>query len=335
MGKAVRLADIGKALGISAVSVSKALAGKPGVSEDMRRKVVKLAREMGYEGVKSRAEAEPTGNIGVLVARRFFEENSFYFDLYRQITLAVGAAGCSCILEVIQPEMERSGDMPVMLTEHKVDGAILMGDLAEDYFSRLENCGIPCILLDFQRVETKWDCVVGDNLNGGYLLTRHLLQTGHTKIGYVGSIFATSSIMSRYLGYHKALQLAGIEPRTDWRLEDRDEDGNFITPVMPSEMPEAFVCNNDEVAMKLIEQLRERGCRVPEDVAVCGYDDSRFAQLSDPPLTTYRVDIGRMAKIAVDRLAERFSQPEYGPLIFTVPGQIVIRQSSGAAKKLT
>ena len=89
MGKPVRMADIAERLGISVVSVSKALAGKSGVSEEMRAKVVALAQELGYEGVRGPAAAG-TGNVGVLVADRFFNENvfSFYTSLYRSLVLS-------------------------------------------------------------------------------------------------------------------------------------------------------------------------------------------------------------------------------------------------------
>ena len=83
--------------------------------------------------------------------------------------------------------------------------------------------------------------------------------------------------MDRYLGYTKALLRAGLEPRADWRLEDRGADGRFIPLTLPQQMPQAFVCSCDEVAYNLVETLRRAGYRVPQDVAVAGYDDFRSA----------------------------------------------------------
>ena len=168
MGKPVRMADIAERLGISVVSVSKALAGKSGVSEEMRAKVVALAQELGYEGVRGPAAAG-TGNVGVLVADRFFNENvfSFYTSLYRSLVLACGAEGLTCMMEIVSREAERSASLPVLVTGRKVDGLIFLGNLDPDYLHAVAGSGLPCLLLDFYIPGGKADCVVSDNLDGG------------------------------------------------------------------------------------------------------------------------------------------------------------------------
>ena len=104
----------------------------------------------------------------------------------------------------------------------------------------------------------------------------------------MGSILATSSIMDRYLGYLRALRTADIVPREEWRLEDRGSDGKLIPLELPEDLPQAFVCSCDVVAYSLVDALEKRGIRVPEDVAVCGYDDFSITPSSRVPLTTYR-----------------------------------------------
>ena len=333
MGKPVRMADIAEKLDISVVSVSKALAGKPGVSEEMRAKVVALAKQMGYEGTKVHSEQAGTGNIGVLVSDRFFAENAFYTSLYRSLVLQSGGAGFTCMVEIVTPEAEHGCVLPSLITGRKVDGAIFMGNMDPAYLRKVEAAGLPCLMLDFQLPGRASDCVVSDNIDGGYTLAEHLLSTGRRSVGFVGSIRSTSSIMDRYLGYQKALRLAGITPREDWLLEDRDEDGRFIPLQLPETLPEAFLCSCDEVAYNLVEALRRIGRRVPEDVAVCGYDDFRFATLCQPPLTTYRVNVEQMAAAVVDWLARRIRLEETLPsMMWTVPGQLVTRESTSAAE---
>ena len=107
MAKPVRMADIAEKLGISIVSVSKALAGKPGVSEEMRARVAALAKEMGYEPAKARGAAGATNNIGVLVSDRSFSENTFYTNLYRSLVIRSGSTGYTCMMEIVSPEAER------------------------------------------------------------------------------------------------------------------------------------------------------------------------------------------------------------------------------------
>ena len=333
MGKPVRMADIAEKLNISVVSVSKALAGKPGVSEEMRAKVVALARQMGYEGGRTSPEPGGTGNIGVLVSDRFFDESTFYNSLYRSLVLSSGEEGLTCMLEIIPLEAELGCSMPALITGRKVDGLILMGNLERGYFRTVVDSGLPCVLLDFHMSDLALDCVVSDNIEGGFALTSHLLERGRRDIAFVGSILSTSSIMDRYLGYQRALREAGIVPREDWLLEDRNRDGSFIPLSLPQQMPQAFVCNCDEVAYNLVALLRESGVRVPEEAAVCGYDDFRFATLCQPQLTTYRVDVELMAQTAVNRLSARIRREEGRTMRYTIPGRLVVRESSGGAEQ--
>ena len=196
MGKPVRMADIAEQLNISVVSVSKALAGKPGVSEEMRAKVVALARQMGYAG-RSGSESGNTGgtgNIGVLVSDRFFNENTFYSNLYRSLVLSSTGEGLTCMLEIVSDEVEKAGQMPTLVTGRKVDGLIFMGNLDLDYLRTVTASGLPCILLDFYIPCGPLDCVVSDNLEGGIALTEHLLSQGCQEIGFVGSIWASCAI---------------------------------------------------------------------------------------------------------------------------------------------
>ena len=332
MAKPVRMADIAEKLDISVVSVSKALSGKPGVSEEMRAKIVALAKQLGYEGTKIHSELAGTGNIGVLVSDRFFAENAFYSSLYRALVLKSGNEGFTCMAEIVTPEAEQGAVLPALVAGRKVDGIIFMGNLDPAYLSNVEASGLPYLMLDFQLPGRACDCVISDNMDGGFALTEHLLRLGRRQIGFVGSIRATSSIMDRYLGYQKALRLAGLTPREEWLLEDRDADGAFLPIRLPENLPEAFLCSCDEVAYNLVTALRQSGRRVPEDVAVCGYDDFRFATLCQPPLTTYRVNAEQMASAVVGWLARKIRQedsPE--PMMWTVPGRLVVRESTGAA----
>ena len=296
MGKSVRMADIAERLNISVESVSKALAGKRGVGEEMRSKVVALAKEMGYEGSKGAGEPAKTGNIGVLVANRFFMGDAFYSNLYRLLILKSGALGLTCLMEIVLPEAERDGSLPALVTGQKVEAVILMGQFSSSYIQAVTDTGLPFLFLDFWVPGYAKNAVISDNIDGGYQLTKHLLETGRREIGFVGSIQATPSIMNRYMGYQWALYTEGITPEKEWILDDRDEDGIFVPVALPQTLPQAFVCSCDEIAYHLIEQLKNAGKRVPEDVAVCGYDNVRTPAISQSPLlTTYQVNLERMA----------------------------------------
>ncbi len=192
----------------------------------MRARVVALARQMGYESGRMRPEAAGSGNIGVLVADRFFDENAFYTSLYRSLVIQCGEEGLACMIEIVSQEAEMEARLPALAAGRKVDGLVVMGNLAVPYIVALRECAIPGILLDGNIPGQALDCVLSDNMDGGYTLTRHLLDRGYTEIGYVGAILSTSSIMERYLGYQRALRGAGIVPKEEWLLADRDRDGH-------------------------------------------------------------------------------------------------------------
>lgn len=328
MAKTVRMSDIAKRLGISTVSVSKGLAGKDGVSEAMRAKIIATAKEMGYQP-PVHTQAQTGGEtIGILVADRFFNENAFYSNLYRSVLKCAAEQNISVLMEIVLPQAEKSCNMPTFLVNHKVDGLIFMGEISRRYLATAVQTGVPFMLLDFYDDAIAADCVLSDNTSGSYIMTEHLISTGRRNIGFVGSVQSTSSIMDRYLGYVKALLRAGLPVRDDWRLEDRDDRGIFIPFTLPHEMPDAFVCNCDEVAYNLVETLKRNGYRVPQDVAVTGYDDYRFSLISKPQLTSYRVDVDGMAKAVVAQLRRKMAhKPAIAPTVI-VPGGFVRREST-------
>lgn len=331
MDKKIRMADIAKALDVSVVSVSKALSGQSGVSRETREKILELAREWGYVPLRTKKN-EPhgvvTGNVGILVADRFFSDSKFYSNLYRHVLMCCRDHDLSALLELVTPEAETECTLPAIVQGKKVDGLIFMGEIDQRYLHTVAESGLPYMLLDFYREELEADSVISDNVAGGYRLTKHILDTGRKTVGFVGSIHATSSIMDRYLGYSKALLKAGIPVQPQWLIEDRDARGELIPAVLPEHIPEAFVCSCDEVAYNLVEKLKRLGYRIPRDVAVAGYDDFTFAQISSPHLTTYRVDVAAMADMVVGQLVRKIKGKHVTKGNMVVAGRFIPRGST-------
>lgn len=330
MDKKVRMADIAEKLDVSVVTVSKALSDKEGVSDAMRDKIKTLAHQMGYTPLRTRAvgaSASATGNIGILVVDRFFADNNFYSNLYRQLSLCCNEHGYAALLEIVTAENAANEVLPAMIQGKKVDGLIFMGQMDTHYVAAVARSRIPYILVDFYDEHIRALSVTSDNLVGGYQLTEHLLAGGRKRIGFIGSIRATSSIMDRFLGYTKALLKAYQNVRMDWVIEDRDDEGNFLPIQLPTDMPQAFLCSCDEVAYNLVQQLHNSGYRVPEDVAVVGYDDYHYALVCNPRLTSYRVDLARLGAVAVKQLLHAIDGP-CPPEKIVVSGDLVRREST-------
>ena len=231
-------------------------------------------------------------------------------------------------MEIVFPQAEKNCTMPTFLVNRKVDGLIFMGEIDRRYLATAIQSGLPFMLLDFYDDAIAADCVLSDNTSGSYMITEHLIETGRRNIAFVGSVLSTSSIMDRYLGYVKALLRARLPVRPDWLIEDRDSRGIFIPITLPVEMPDAFVCNCDEVAFNVVETLKRRGYRVPQDVAVTGYDDFRYSTICNPPLTTHRVDVEAMARTVVAQLCRKMAHKQPLAPTVVIPGAFVRREST-------
>ena len=331
MKKKVTLTDIAKACNTSNVTISKALAGKSGVSDELRAKIISTAEELGY--VSSKLTASSGGNIGILIPEKFINPNgSFYWALYNNLVQRFKKKNISCIQENITTEEEDALIMPKLLTGHNTVGIISLGQLNENYIRKLMELKQNILLLDYYLTGIDADCIVTNGFFGGYKLTTYLISQGHTEIGFVGTRLATSSIFDRYMGYMKAMLEHSLSIRDEWLLDDRESNNELFPHItFPERLPTALVCNCDETAFKVIRDLRAQGVSVPDDVSVVGYDNYLISEISDPPITTINVNAGEMADLAVSTILERIGNPKLPTRIQTIDGKPVFK---GSVKKI-
>ncbi|MBQ9906032.1 MAG: LacI family DNA-binding transcriptional regulator [Oscillospiraceae bacterium] len=342
MKNGIRMSDIAKELGVSVVTVSNALNDRGGVSEDMRRKIKERASELGYRPSAPRTprKAVPEvqqqgGSIGILTSERFANvRGTFYWFLTAGVSKELTHCNLYSVYESISEADERSGVLPRIAAERQVRGLIIVGQLATDYLERLASLHLPMLFLDFYDKHSEIDAVISDNFYDSYLMTDRLVQLGHKKIGFIGSVTATSSIHDRFLGYIKCLMENGLEYRKDWTLEDRLPNGYSLTEfAFPEEMPTAFVCNCDETAFRVIGALQRREIRVPEDISVTGYDNYTVSDMCVPAITTVEVDLAEMAHAAVSLLLKRIENPQKQPSRYVIRGSIILKQSMAAPRE--
>ena len=335
MVKAVKLADIAEKVGVSVVTVSKALSGQKGVSEEMRARIKELADEMGYTPIHTaQAGRSRSYTVGVVTFETYFTRfASFYWKMYQELATRAVKKNCFSMLEVISSYDEDNLVWPKLITENqKIDGIIVIGRPKQSYLKMLyQNKKIPMVFMDFYDDEEIVDSVVSASFNGMYRMTDYLIKNGHTKVGFVGSVMYTESITDRYFGYCKALMEHGIEVRQDWVIRDRDYSDGVIgieyKLQLPKEMPTAFVCNNDVTAYALIRQLEERNYHVPEDISVVGYDDYLYPEYGDSRITTYLVDMAEMSRIALSCIIKRIENISMNASVHIVNGRIIERTS--------
>jgi LacI family transcriptional regulator len=323
------MSDIARELGVSTVTVSKALSGKEGVGKELRKSIVQKAEAMGYvyNSLPRGMLEGRTYNIGILIAAKYLGESSFYWIFYQRLLLALKNTSYTGILEVVSGEDEMACVIPSIVTANKIDGLVLLGQFPNAYLSAITATIRQCVFLDFYSDIGQCDCVASNTFLGSYNLTKLLISAGHKKIAFVGSISATTSIIDRYMGYCKAMLEAGLP--YDAAIDDRDNRGVYLTEIQlkPGSYT-AYVCNNDQIAGNVIRQLRRAGLAVPADISLVGFDNESEAVTDGIGITSLEVNIDSMCEKCIDTLIQHIESEEYGPPgISFIDGKIVVKQS--------
>ena len=326
----VTMRDIAAKLGISVVTVSKALNDKDGVGEELKRKIKETANEMGYR-INALAKAMKEGysyNIGVICAERFTSGvQPFYMQFYQYIAKSLEESHYSAILHILSATDEEELVFPRIYNEKKIDGFIILGQLSQKYLQAMHDEGIHIVCLDFYTDNPVLDCVITDNFYASYKLTNYLIKCGHRQIGFVGNLHTTSSIQDRFLGYYKSLLEHGLELKQEWIVKDRDELGKILEIVLPEQLPEAFVCNCDQIAYLVIQALNQRGVQVPLECSVVGFDNDLYSTISSPAITTVEVNMPEMAKAAANIIVQKVQGQTMQNSRLLINGKIVYRDS--------
>ena len=199
----------------------------------------------------------------------------------------------------------------------------------------LENAGIPVVLLDrcFERYpdRSNLDLVGIDNHRAGYVLTRHLLQSGARRIVFAMRRNSASTVETRVAGYRNALfNLQGGKQGSV--ITGDFDDPHFVKEMLEHEKPDGIVCANDLTAARLMQTLVALGVRIPADVKMVGLDDVSYAKFLPTPLTTLRQDCAQIGTVAMEVMLDRIRQPDRPARDVHVRTELIIRSSCGTGK---
>lgn len=319
--------DIADDLDITVMSVSKALSGKEGVSEELRAKIIAKAEELGYKKASLQKEENNSKNIGIIVAERVLNANPSFMSIQQSLITQLGQLDCYGMTEIISEETEHLLLEPKLIKENKVDGFIILGEMESSYLDKLKSIELPFVLMTFIFDDVTDNSIVCDNIYFGYTLTQYLFNKGYKKIGYVGNPLFDAGVMDRYLGYHKGLILNSAKPREDYIINDVNEYGEEQGLFLPEDMPDAFICNDCRVAYKLIHQLEGMEYDIPDDIAVAAFDDGIYADFGIPKLTTFTVDYNEMARMAAESMVVKIQDPSIKLGKKILLGKVVERES--------
>jgi len=317
--------DVAREAGVSVNTVSRALAGKPDVSPETRARVLEVAERLGYRPNKLARglRSNKTGTIGVVVTDI---ANPFFGALVKGVERAARQHDYSIILQDTDEDYEREREAIQVMLAERVDGLLITPvQTGTETIEELKEAGLPFVLLGRHFDDLETDYVVTDDVEGGFLATEHLIKLGHKRIAMINGPLHISSARERFQGYKKALDHYGIE--LDESIVSAGatttEEGYELTKSLLDRpaRPTAIFAYSDFVAFGVMRAIREARLKVPEDVAVVGYDDVEFSSHLEVPLTTVKIPKGLLGERAVESLLNKID----GKVSDRKPEQIVLQ----------
>jgi LacI family transcriptional regulator len=328
--KRVTITDVAAEAGVSVATVSKVINGRDGVAAATTARVKAVIDELGYESslVARSLRSSRTDVIGILVD----DFEPFSTELLKGAALALHGTGYEVVVYASGGRSQAQAGWErryLSRMDGMTDGIILVTPSLVDVTPGVS--GGPIVAVDPHTGSSGLPTVDSDNFRGAATATRHLLDLGHRRIGFLAGRPDLESARQRERGFRHAMAEAGIDVDPDlvvvgdYTPEGADEPAHRLLGM--DEPPTAIFAANDLSAIETIEVAQSRGLRVPDDVSVVGFDNVPESALVDPPLTTIDQSIQQMGFEAVRLLIEMIDEPERPPVQVTLPTELVVRQS--------
>jgi LacI family transcriptional regulator len=327
------LEDIARKCGVSRSTVSRVINQEANVSPDTRQRVMDVIQKINFQpNLAARGlAAGHTQVIGLVIptgVMAIFTDP--YFPLVIQgVSAACNARGYSVMLWLAEPEYERR-TISQILYNGLIDGVVVSSMLVNDpLIERLYESKRPFITIGRHPTNDKIDYVDADNRAGSYQGVLHILRTGHRRVGVINGPRNTIASQDRYQGYLDALRERGMPliPELVAEGEFSDTTGYLAMKRLLPHCPDAVFVASDAMAFAAMRAIQEAGLRIPEDIAVVGFDDIPAAANSKPPLTTVRQPIQRTGSVAAEMLVDMIEHPDPQPRRIVLPTELVIRSS--------
>lgn len=302
--------ELAEKLGMSAAAVSIALNNKPGVSEITRETVIRAARENGYDFSRIKRKMPDHGKIAYVIYKKHgavVADTQFFAELTEGITVSCTERGYTLDIRYITSDDHVDRELKA-LQSSGANGVLLLGtEMMRQDLLPFVSFPLPTVVLDtyFDRIDMNF--VLINNIQGAYQATNYLIQKRGAQPGYLHSAYGIANFNERQDGFYKAVRENGysssgcivhhLAPMLEGACQDMREVLKKGEP-----LASCYFADNDLIAAGAIRALKEAGYRIPEDIAVIGFDNTSLCELLDPPLTTVNVPKQAMGKLAFRRL---------------------------------
>jgi len=337
----VTLRVIAEHTGLSIMTVSRVVRGRPDVSTASRRKILAAVRRLGYipnpaaRQLVSRIPAPRQDRIiGTIFSREVVTSHSYFAGIIQGIADEARRSDCHLLFGHGLGDSAASLEYPKMIRDMMTRWIILVGKVSPRFVRQLRAHGFSLVLADMRPPVRDVDAVVCDDTAGAYDATRHLIKLGHENIALIRGPARHPFFQSLAAGYRRALSEAGIVAAANLVAEAaQGPQGGYDAMEALLKLPSrpTAIFTNDDMAIGALRAIHERGLRVPADVALVGYDDIEYAAHTTPPLTTVAVPKEEMGRRAVRQAIAQMEQGEQHVYATSVVAHsLVIRSSCGA-----
>ncbi len=332
----ITLADIAESLQISPSTVSRALSNHPDISAETKEKVANLAKELNYfpNSIAQSLQKKSTKTIGVIVPEI---KHHFFSSVISGIEDVAYTEGYTIMVCQSNESHEREVINTKALMSNRVAGILVSASQTienSDHFRMLQKQGIPLVLFDRIYEDIGVSQVVVDDFNGAFKAVEHLIQSGYKKIAHLAGFKSLSIGYNRKQGYLAALNKYNIpideEMIVSGGFDEEDGAEGFEKLLEIGKQPDAIFGVNDPVIVGAYIKIKEKGLRIPEDIALVGFSDAPITMYLDPPITTVDQPGYEMGHKAVQILLEQIKNPleSYEAKTEIVETELIIRGST-------
>ncbi|EOL8967619.1 ribose operon transcriptional repressor RbsR [Cronobacter dublinensis] len=307
--------DVARLAGVSTSTVSHVINKDRFVSDAIRVRVEDAIRTLNYapSALARSLKLNQTRTIGMLITA---SSNPFYSELVRGVERSCFERGYSLVLCNTEGDEQRMNRNLETLLQKRVDGLLLLCTETHQPSPAIMTRypAIPTVMMDWSPFDGDSDVIQDNSLLGGDIATRHLIEKGFTRIACVTGPLDKTPARLRLEGYRAAMQRAGLPVPEGYEVIGDFEFGGGLRAMQSllalPEPPQAVFMGNDAMAFGAYQALYHAGLRIPQDIALVGYDDIELARYMTPPLTTIHQPKDELGELAIDVLIHRMAQPE-------------------------
>lgn len=332
--------DVAKLARVGLMTVSRVINDVPSVRPQTRKKVEAAITQLGYKQNEAAQlmKGRRAKMIGLIVPDL---SDAFFASCAHTVQQIARQHGFMTLVVSSERDAELELSEAELMDDRKVSGILIVTSARPDdeRLKRLQSAGMAIVAFDRPLMGVSTDCVLVENRSGAEEATAHLIQHGHRQIACIGYDEETYTIGERILGYTYQMTSAGLKPLVAMGLKTLEAVSEWLAGIMKTKTPPTAIFSlNHRTSTFLLQALNEQKLRIPEDIAVIGFDDFDLAALLSPPLTTVAqspVDLTRRSmSLLINRIQNVDPSEPFTPAKVLLPVKLILRGSCGTHKSV-